>query len=111
MTVGVSYGRSVTGMYYCVFVQKLRRKMNKNRPKLLVAGPLILHDNAPSHIADVLTKARDYGWELLLHSPDSPDTRPPDVNLFPKLKEPIVWTFFFSGRAFYRRYPSYSTHE
>ena len=30
---------------------KLRRKMHKNRPQLIVAGPLILHDNARSHIA------------------------------------------------------------
>ena len=35
--------------------QKLRWKVYKNRPQLLVAGPLILQDNARSHIADVVT--------------------------------------------------------
>ena len=36
--------------------QKLRRKMHKNRPQLLVAGPLILQDNVRTHIADVVTE-------------------------------------------------------
>ena len=50
--------------------QKRRRKMNKNRPQLLVAGPLILHDNARPHIADVLTKKlRDMGGKCCLTRP------------------------------------------
>ena len=36
--------------------QNLRREMHKNRPQLLVAGPLVLHDSARPHIADVITK-------------------------------------------------------
>ena len=36
--------------------QTLRRKMHKNGPQLLVAEPLTLHDNAPSHISDVVIK-------------------------------------------------------
>ena len=31
--------------------QTFSRKMHKNRPNLLVAGPLILHENASPHIA------------------------------------------------------------
>ena len=45
-----------------------------------MAGPLILHDNARPHIADVVTT---YGWEVLPHAPYSPDMSPP------KLKEPM----------------------
>ena len=30
----------------------------ENAPQLLVAGPLILHDNARPHIADVVTKKK-----------------------------------------------------
>ena len=68
---------------------KIRRKMHKNRPQLLVAGPLILHDNACPHIADVETKKLgDYGCEVLPHAPYSPDMSPPVFNLFQKLKEP-----------------------
>ena len=73
--------------------QNLCRKMHKNRPQLLVAGPLILHDNARPHIADVVTKKlRDYGWDVLPHASYSPDTSPPDFDLFPNLKEPMFPT-------------------
>ena len=34
--------------------QTFHKKMYKNRPQLLVAGPLILHDNARPHIVDVV---------------------------------------------------------
>ena len=91
--------------------QKLGRKMHKKRPQLLMAGTLILHDNAHLHIADVVTKKLpDYGWEVLPLALYSPDISPPDFDLFPKLKGPMR-RFFLSGRAFYRQYPSYSTHE
>ena len=64
--------------------------MHKNRPQLLLAGPVILHDNARPHIVDVVTKnLRDYGWEVLPHAPYSPDMSPPDFDLFPKWKEPM----------------------
>ena len=65
--------------------------MHKNRRQLLVAGPLILHDNARPHIVDVVTKKlRDYyGWEMLPHVPYRPDMSPPDFDIFPKLKEPM----------------------
>ena len=70
MTDRVPCERSVTGVYYCAFMQKLLRKVYKSRPQLLVAGSLILHDNARPHIADVVTnKLRDYGWEVLPHAP------------------------------------------
>ena len=85
-----SCGRSITGMYYCPFIQKLHRKMHKNRPQLLVSGPLILHDDTRPHIADVVTKKlREYGWEVLPHAPYSPDMNPLFLDLFPKLKEPM----------------------
>ena len=67
MTYRVPCGR-------CAFMQKLCRKVHKNWPQLLVAGPLILHDNACLHAMDVVTKKlRDYGWEVLPHAPYSAD--------------------------------------
>ena len=69
--------------------------MHKNRPQLLVSGPLILNDNTRPHIAVVVTKKlREYGWEVLRHAHYSPDMSPPDFDLFPKIKEPK------SGRSF-----------
>ena len=86
----------------CIIVvlscKKLRRKMHKNRTQLLVAGPITLHDNARPHIADVVTKNRDCGCDVLPHAPYSPDMSPPDFYLFPKLKELMRRTFFFSGK-------------
>ena len=38
MTDRVPFGRNVTGEYYYVVMQKLRRKMHKNITELLVAG-------------------------------------------------------------------------
>ena len=86
---------------------------HKNRPQLLMAGPLILQDNAHQHIAEVAIKnLRNYGWEMLPHASDSSDMSPPDFDLFPKLKKTYAWTtFFLSGRASYRRCPGYSTRE
>ena len=64
--------------------------MHKNRPQLIVSGPIILHDNARPHVADVVTKKnRDYGWEVLPHAPYSPHVSLTDFDLFPKLKEPM----------------------
>ena len=63
--------------------QTLRRKMHKNRPQLLVAGPLILHDNTRPH------------------EPYSPDMSPSDFDLFPKLKEPMRRRRFSSLEELY----------
>ena len=38
------------------FHAKTSQEKHKNRPQLLVAGPLILHDNACPYITDVVTK-------------------------------------------------------
>lgn len=90
MTDRVPCGKSVTAVYYRDFLQNLRRKMHKNRPQLLNARPLILHDNARPHIGHVVTeKLREYGWEVLPHPPYSPDMSPPDYDLFTKLKQPM----------------------
>ena len=78
-------------------MQELLRKMQKKQPQLLVAGPLILHDNAHPHISDVVTKIlRDYGSEALSHASYSPDMNPPEFDLFPKLKESMCGRRFSS---------------
>ena len=99
---GAPCGRSVTGVYYCAFMQKLRRKIHKIQPQLLVAGPLILCDNACPHITEVVTKKlHNYGWEVLPHAPYSPDmSPPPDFDLFPKLKQPMLGQRFSSLEGF-----------
>ena len=89
--------------------QKLRRKMHEILPQLLVAGPLILHDNARMYITGVVTKIlRKYGRELLPHELYSPDISPQDFNLFAELKNLCVDNVFLLWKTLY---PSYSTHE
>jgi hypothetical protein len=53
-------------------------------------GPLILHDNACLHLRKVVTNLlRKYEWEVLPHTPYSPNMSPPDFDLFHNLKEPM----------------------
>ena len=87
MTDRVPSGMTVTAAYYCQFLLKLRRKMHADRRDLLENGVLILHDNAQPHLdKDVRELLDRYSWEVLPHPPYSPDTSPPDFDLFPKLK-------------------------
>jgi len=80
----------VTAAYCRDRMQKLRRKMHKNRPDLLGDGPLILHDNIRPHLGKVVTDfLSKYEWKLLPHAPYSPDMSPPEFDLFHKLKEPM----------------------
>jgi hypothetical protein len=90
MTNTVPRGTSVTAAYYLDWLQKLRRKMHKIRPDLLGDGPLVLRDNAHLHLGKFVTDLPSkYEWEVLPHAPYSPDTSPPDFDLFHKLKEPM----------------------
>ena len=43
MTDRVPSGRTITAVYYCQFLLKMRRKMHANRTDLLENGVLILH--------------------------------------------------------------------
>ena len=71
--------------------------MYKNRPDLLGHGPLILHDNARPHLGKVVTNLLSkYEWEVLPHAQYSPDIRPLDFDLSPKLKEPMCGHRFSS---------------
>jgi len=51
---------------------------------------LLHHDNAPAHSSHVaMTAIHDCGFELLSHSPYSPDLAPSDFHLFRHLKESL----------------------
>jgi len=87
MTDRVPCGTSVTAAYYCDWMQKLRRKMHKNRPDLLGDWPLILLNNAHLHLGKVVTDlVSKYEWEVL---PYASDMNPLDFDLFHKLKGPM----------------------
>jgi len=107
----VPCGTSVTAVYYRDWMQKLRKKVHKNRPDLLGDGPLILH-NARPHLGkvvnDLLSK---YEWEVLPHAPYRPDMSPPDFGLFHKLKAHAWTPFSLPGRGFCSGYPSHPRTE
>jgi hypothetical protein len=80
--------------------------MHNNPPDLLGDGPLILHDNARPLLGKVVTDLLSkFEGEVLPHAPYSPDTIPPDVDLFHKLKEPIRGLRFPSLEEFLQRLP------
>ena len=71
ITHAVPQHRTVTGQYYADFLEHhLRRALRKKRPHFLGENtPVILHDNARPHVADVVNQllAR-WQWEVL-HQP------------------------------------------
>ena len=56
------------------------------------------HDNAPAHTSAIVTaKLVELGYELLPHSPYSPDLAPCDFFLFPNLKKSLAGQKFESN--------------
>ena len=92
--------------------EKLCGKMHKNRSQLLVIGPLILHDNARPHMEDVVTKTSRLWVGSVASCALQCRHESSRLRLISKIKRTYAWTaFFFCGRTFYLRYPSYQTHE
>jgi [histone H3]-lysine36 N-dimethyltransferase SETMAR len=56
----------------------------KKQPDLVnYKTKLLLHDNAPSHVAkQTIHKLKELGYEILPHPPYSPDISPTDDHLF-----------------------------
>ena len=59
---------------------------------MLTKSPLLLHDNAPAHMARV---AQDIGFRQLSHPPYSPDPAPSDFYLFHYLKKNLHGSRFY----------------
>ncbi len=56
---------------------------------------ILLHDNARPHVTDVVkTQLEKFKWEMLKHSPYSPDLSPCDFHIFGKLKKHLKGTRF-----------------
>jgi len=92
LTQAVPQHRTVTGQYYADFLEHhLRCVLRKKRQHFLSENtPIILHNNARPHVADVVNQllAR-WQWEMLYHPPYSPNISPFDFDLIRKVKEPL----------------------
>ena len=58
----------------------------------MARNPIILHDNARSHIADVMDLLRRWQSEILERPLYSPNMTPGDYDHFAKVKEPLRGT-------------------
>ncbi|KAJ4450185.1 hypothetical protein ANN_01592 [Periplaneta americana] len=89
-------GETVNADRYCETLRKLRHAIQNKRLGMLIAGVVLLHDNARPHTARrtaaVLT---EFGWELFDHPPYSSDLAPSDFHVFLHLKK-----FLSSGERF-----------
>jgi transposase len=70
---------------------------------LLTTNPIILHDNARAHTANVVTDLlRLWRLEILEQPPYSPDMSPCDYDLFTKMKEPLRGIHYNTREAIIR---------
>lgn len=91
-------GCTINAQYYMSLLDKLKEALKQKRRGKLTRGVLFLQDNAPAHTAHhTLTKIDQIGFELLNHSPYSPDLAPSDYHLFPQLKKHLKGTKFGSN--------------
>jgi hypothetical protein len=69
------FGTTVNGLYYFPLLQyKVRPALRHKQPELLELGVILLQDNATSHRHhDVQNLVQCWGWEVLAHSPYSPN--------------------------------------
>ena len=87
----VPTGETVNKEYYKMYIRTiLCPAIRRKRLEMIDRTPIILHDNASLHKANVVKELLEsYQWEVLDHPPYSPDLNPPDLDLFQKLKEPL----------------------
>ena len=73
---------AVTAAYYRKFLQDvLRPRIRQEWSAMFAAGVLILYDNARPHISGAVSEILErYGWQVLPHTPFSPDMSPPDFD-------------------------------
>lgn len=72
----------------CETLKKLKKKIMDKKRGMLTRGMSLLHDNARHHTACLTQEPFvSFGWDIVAHSPYSPDLVLSDYDLFDKLKE------------------------
>lgn len=81
-------GQSIDANMYCSQLEAMHQKLLEKQPSLVNRhGVVLLHDNARPHVAvQTINKIKELGYEVLSHSPYSPDLSPTDYHLFKHLQ-------------------------
>ena len=86
----------------------MHQKLQGLQPVLVNrVGPILLHDNARSHIAQLtLQKLNEWGYKILSHALYLPDLSPNDYYFFKHLNN------FLQGKCFHNQHePEYAFQE
>lgn len=80
--------QTITAEVYCQQLRRLKEVLQKKRPSLINRkGVILQHDNAKPHTARITKNLlEEFGWEIMLHPPYSPDLAPTDFHLFRSLQ-------------------------
>jgi len=89
-------GTSITAVAYCKQLDDMMRNLAIKQPRLVNrSAPILLHDNARPHSAQMtVAKLQELDLETLRHPPYSPDLAPTDYHFFQNLDN------FLSGKKF-----------
>jgi histone-lysine N-methyltransferase SETMAR len=92
-----SKGQTINAEYYSSLLELLKDILEgKDRGKF-TKGVLFLHDSTPAHRALTTRNKLDYlGFQILDHTPHSPDLAPSDYHLFPGLIKQLTGRQFSS---------------
>jgi len=82
----LSKGSTITGAYCANLLDQLRNPIREKHRGKISKGVLLQHGNARVHTCKVAMDAVERnGYELIPHTPYSPDLAPSDFFLFPNL--------------------------
>jgi len=76
-------GQTVNAQVHCNTLQRLRRAIQNKRRGLLSSGVVLLHNNGRPRTAWQTTALlQQFRWDIMDHTPYSPDLAPRDYHLF-----------------------------
>ena len=80
-------GSTIDSDRYIQTLKKLKARIYRTRPALVMQRVLFHHDNAPPHTSGKTRETiASMGWKTLPHPPYSPDLAPSDYHLFGPMK-------------------------
>uniref|UniRef100_A0A0N5C6I1 HTH_48 domain-containing protein n=1 Tax=Strongyloides papillosus TaxID=174720 RepID=A0A0N5C6I1_STREA len=89
-------GETITSESYFQQIEKMHQKLSQKVPALVNRkGPILLHDNAKSHVSKrTVQKLRELGYETLPHPAYLPDLSPTDYHFFKHLNNFLTEKIF-----------------